>query len=81
MIMQPDFVTKELIDTAISEVVKKKDLAAISNIRFETLSEGKAAQILHIGSFSEEGPTIEKVHEFIDHRGKRIGKHHEIYLN
>jgi hypothetical protein len=81
MIMQPDFVTKEMIDTAISEVRKKKNPVAISKIRFETLSEGKCAQILHVGPFSEEGPTIEKVYKFIDSKGKRIGKHHEIYLS
>lgn len=80
MIMQPDFVTKEIIDTAISEVRKKKNFTSIAGIRFEALSEGKCAQILHVGSFSEEGPTVEKVHNFIDSRGKRIGKHHEIYL-
>jgi len=81
MIMQPDFVTKEMIDSAISEVRKKKNLAAISRVRFEALSEGKCAQILHIGPFSEEGPTIEKVHQFIKSKGKQIGKHHEIYLS
>ena len=81
MIMQLDFVTKEMIESAISEVRKKKNLVAISKVRFEALSEGKCAQILHIGPFSEEGPTIEKVHQFIDPRGKRTGKHHEIYLS
>jgi len=65
MIMQPDFVTKEMIDSVISEVRKKKNLVAISSVRFEALSEGKCAQILHVGPFSEEGPTIEKVHQFI----------------
>jgi len=81
MITQPDFVTKEMIDSAISNVRRKKNPIAISRVRFEALSEGKCAQILHIGPFSEEGPTIEKVHQFIDSRGKRIGKHHEIYLS
>jgi len=81
MIMQPDFVTKEMIDGAMSDVRKKKNLAAIKRLRFEAFSEGKSAQILHIGPFAEEGPTIEKVHRFIDARGKRIGKHHEIYLS
>jgi hypothetical protein len=81
IIMQPDFVTKEMIDNAITDVRKKKSPAAISKVRFEALSEGKCAQILHIGPFSEEGPTIEKVHQFIDSRGKRTGKHHEIYLS
>ena len=81
MIMQPDFVTREMIDGAISNVRKKKNLAAISKVRFDALSEGKCAQILHVGPFSEEGPTVEKVHQFIGSRGKQIGKHHEIYLS
>ncbi len=81
MIMQPDFVTKEIIDAAISEIRKKKNPASISRVRFDALPEGKCAQILHVGPFSQEGPTVEKVHKFIDSRGKRIGKHHEIYLS
>lgn len=81
MIMQPEFVTKEMINTAISEVREKKKATAISRVRFESLGEGKCAQILHVGPFSEEGPTIEKVHAFIDSRGERSGKHHEIYLS
>jgi len=81
MIMQPDFVTKEMIDSAIADARKKKNPIAISRLRFEALSEGRCAQILHIGPFSVEGPTIDKVHQFIDSRGKRIGKHHEIYLS
>ena len=37
---------------------------------------------MHIGPFSDEGPTVEKLHTFIDESaGKRRGKHHEIYLS
>jgi hypothetical protein len=37
---------------------------------------------MHIGPFSEEGPTIEKVHLFIEKSGsRRVGKHHEIYIS
>ena len=51
-------------------------------VRFESFEEGKAAQTLHIGPFSEEGPTIEKVHNFITESGFKLsGKHHEIYLS
>lgn len=81
MIMQPEFVTKETVDTAVSEVAEKKKPAAISKVRFESLSEGKCAQILHVGPFSEEGPAVEKVHAYIQSRGRRVGKHHEIYLS
>lgn len=81
MIMQPDFVTHEMIEASISEVRKKKNPAAISKIRFESFSEGRCAQILHVGPFSEERATIEKIHAFINSRSKLIGKHHEIYLS
>ncbi|MDO8827840.1 GyrI-like domain-containing protein [Methylophaga sp.] len=81
MIMQPSFVTPEIIDSAIANVKKKKNPTALSKLRLEAFSEGRRAQILHIGPFSEEGPTIEKVHQFIDSRGNRTGKHHEIYLS
>jgi hypothetical protein len=82
MILQPAVVTKELCKEAIEEVRKKKNPVALSNIRFESFSEGKAAQILYIGPFSEEGPTIEKVHTFITENGYTLsGKHHEIYLS
>ncbi|WP_295426335.1 GyrI-like domain-containing protein [uncultured Thiodictyon sp.] len=81
MIMQPSFVTPDLIERAIADVKKKKNPAAISRVRLESLSEGKCAQIMHIGPFSDEGPTIARIHQFIDSRGRRTGKHHEIYLS
>lgn len=79
MIMQPPPVTKGIIDKAIADVGKKKKLSALPDLRFEALAEGKSAQILHIGPFSEEGPTIERVHQFIHSRESKLtGKHHEI---
>ena len=81
MIMQPSFVTAAIVAAAITDVKKKKNPPAIGKVRFESLSEGTCAQTLHVGPFSEEGPTIARVHEFIRARGKLVGKHHEIYLS
>ena len=82
MIMQPEFITGDMVKTALAEVARKKKPVALPLVRFETFNEGKAAQIMHIGPFSEEGPTIEKVHSCIANNGStRIGKHHEIYLS
>jgi len=82
LIMQPEAVTKELVAIAIEEVRKKKNPKALSKIRFEAFKEGKVAQTLHIGPFSEEGPTIKKMHDFIIDNGHNLsGKHHEIYLS
>jgi hypothetical protein len=82
MIMQPPEVTQAIIDRAIADAAKKKALAALAKLRFEAFSEGRCAQTLHLGPFSEEGPTIARVHRFIESRGcVRSGKHHEIYLS
>lgn len=81
MIQQPEFVPQETIDAGIAQVRAKKDLPALSKLRAETMAEGTCAQILHLGPFSDEGPTIERVHRFIEERGERVGKHHEIYLS
>ncbi len=71
-----------MVEEATKEVARKKKPVSLPLVRFESFAEGKAAQILHIGPFSEEGPTIEKVHAFIEENGsKRAGKHHEIYLS
>ena len=83
MIMQPEFITLSTVEEATEAVRrKKKTPVSLPLVRFEPFKEGKAAQILHIGPFSEEGPTIEKVHSFIEsNASRRIGKHHEIYLS
>ncbi len=81
MIMQPHFVEEAVIHAAIAEVNRKKGLPALSALRLERFTEGLCAQILHIGPFTEEGPTIQRVHDFIGARGALAGKHHEVYLS
>ena len=81
MIMQPEYVTKDLVDKAL-EHVRNKNLRALSKTRFESLHEGLSAQIMHIGPYSEEGPTIQRLHRHIKENGYKLrGKHHEIYLS
>ena len=82
MIAQPEPVTRELFRAASGQVREKKDPPALSRIRFEAFAEGRCAQILHVGPFDAEGPSIEKVHRFAAENGYRLrGKHHEIYLS
>jgi hypothetical protein len=81
MIMQPDFVAAASIESAMAEVRKKKAMPALGKLRLQHFTEGKCAQILHVGPFSEEGPTIQRVHEFVEARSSLAGKHHEIYLS
>ncbi|MES2605407.1 MAG: GyrI-like domain-containing protein [Pseudomonadota bacterium] len=81
MIMQPAFVGDDIIGKAMNEVSKKKKLPGVPKLRLENYTEGRCAQVLHIGPFSEEGPTIARLHAFIEASGKLAGKHHEIYLS
>lgn len=82
MVMQPDFITPEMVEETAAAVRGKKAPAALSRVRFSAFEEGDAAQVMHLGPFSEEGPTIERVHDFIEASGhRRSGKHHEIYLS
>jgi hypothetical protein len=81
MIMQPDFVSSDTIYAAIAEVQRKKALPAVGKLRLESFSEGLCAQVLHVGPFSGEGPTVQRLHEFIHSKSSLAGKHHEIYLS
>ena len=81
MIRQPDFITGEHFRRAADQVRQKKNPAALSRLRLETFGEGLCAQIMHIGPYAAEHPTVERLHAFIRENGYMPhGRHHEIYL-
>jgi hypothetical protein len=81
MIMQPDIITPELVELARADLIEKKNPAAASKIRLEAYHEGLSAQIMYFGPYADEGPTIQRLHDFIHESGHQLrGKHHEIYL-
>jgi len=82
MIMQPAEVTTEVFGDACAAASRKRPQAAIDRLRLETFREGRSAQVLHVGPYATEGPTVQRLHAFIaDHDCEPVGKHHEIYLN
>lgn len=81
MIMQPDEVTEAVFAQAKSGAAAKRSLPALDGLRLERFAEGLSAQVLHVGPYSAEGPTLRALHEFIAEQGRELaGKHHEIYL-
>ncbi len=51
-------------------------------VRLERLHEGRVAQVLHVGPYEDEAPTIARLHAWIAEQGlARHGRHHEIYLD
>lgn len=89
MIMQPDWVTEDLIEEAIQMAAQKNKPKLLENLRFETYDEGLVAQYLHIGSYADEAPILKYMHqEYIPEQGykmpglnAKVTKHHEIYLS
>ena len=82
MISLPDAVDVSLFEQARDTAKRKKPNLPLDDVRIDTLHEGMAAQILHIGPFADEPATIAKLDAFITVQGFGYrGKHHEIYLS
>ncbi|AID31884.1 hypothetical protein ACVILI_005705 [Mesorhizobium sp. USDA 4775] len=81
MIMQPDWIPAEMFEAAL-EKARAKLGQPPESLRLQSFHEGLAVQIMHIGPYSAEGPTILRLHEeFLPANGLvENGKHHEIYL-
>jgi len=82
-IMQPEWITNDLVVAAIEKTRRKKDSPALRLLRYEPFAEGRAVQILHVGSYDDEAPTLRRLHEqFMPEHGLTFnGRHHEIYLS
>lgn len=85
MIMVPQQVTEDVVLDAIEQLHKRgkdKELPALKKLKLKEFDEGLSVQIMHIGPYSAERPTIERLRAFIKESGHKLhGKHHEIYLS
>ena len=81
MIMVPDFITRDMFEAAVTKAGKKLG-SPPESLRFATYDEGASLQVLHIGSYDDEGPILKRLHEVeMPARGLTFnGHHHEIYL-
>ena len=82
MILQPDFITHDLVAEAKRQATVKGKAPLADQTRLETFDEGLSVQIMYFGAYADEGPTIKRMHEYIRANGMEpTGKHHEIYLS
>ncbi len=83
MIMTPEWISAEIFNEAVNQVRKAKNPASLDQVRLERYQEGLSVQIMHIGSYDDEGPVLDQMHsDFIPNNGlAENGKHHEIYLS
>jgi hypothetical protein len=80
MIRQPEWLG-EADWEAVRDKAAQKDLTALEAVRLEPFEEHRAAQVMHVGSYDDEGPAIARMHQWIaDHDLVERGVHHEIYI-
>ena len=82
MMLQHEFVTPVMVDRARAQAqARKGDLPKLDDLRLERYEEGLSVQIMHVGPYEAEGPTVERMHAFAREQGcAPLSKHHEIYL-
>lgn len=83
LLMVPDWIDRPMFTAAVEQAGARGRPVRLDDVRLETLSEGRCAQTLHVGSFDDEAAVLEQLHhEFIPGEGLRMaGTHHEIYLS
>jgi hypothetical protein len=83
MISQPGWITADMVESAVATVRAEKELSALDGVSLRVVDEGMAVQTLHIGSYDDEAPTLDRLHlEFLPSNGLTFnGDHHEIYLS
>ena len=89
LIAQPDWIDEHAVAAAVDAVRAKgtkaggRENPALDELRLEHLHEGPSVQILHVGSYDDEAPTLARLHdEWMPQQGLTFnGLHHEVYLS
>jgi hypothetical protein len=82
LIRIPEYVTPDMVNAVIQNVIDKKKSDQFKNVEYFTLNEGKSIQILHIGPFSTEPESLKILAATMKaNKLKHNGDHHEIYLS
>ena len=82
LIRVPDFVGAKDVGGAVKALLAKGKGKAVAQVKLETLREGRCVQVLHLGAYADEGPTMDAMLAFAKAQGLRFtGRHHEIYLS
>jgi hypothetical protein len=77
----PDEATDAELADALAKGRAKVPPEVAANLRIGPVAEGAVAQVLHLGPYADERPTIERLHAAIEAAGLRHrGRHHELYV-
>lgn len=82
MIRVPTFVCSRALKGAAKQLKEKGKVGEFDKVELETIKEGRCVQMLHVGPYDQERPTIERMQAYAEAEGLTLGgPHHEIYLS
>lgn len=82
LIRMPDFVKERCLVMAAELLEEKGRGRGAQAVKLERIAEGKCVQMLHVGPYMAEQPTMDAMLAFAKEQGLRFtGRHHEIYLS
>ena len=81
-LMVPAFVTGSLVKKARSQAEAMRPGVSYGTATLATVTEGRSMQVLHVGPYDTERPTIAALLAHVADCGLAVaGRHHEIYLS
>jgi hypothetical protein len=86
MILLPGVVSREIFEACKGDVRRKRgDTPSLRKLQLKHLAEGLCMQVMHVGPYSDEPATVQRMRDFAASNGYvdlvgSGGKHHEIYM-
>ena len=82
LIPLPEVVSEDDITAGLERAARRRPDLPVADVRVLLLDEGRCLQVMHVGSYDDEGPVLDRLHhEVMPARGLDFnGRHHEIYL-
>src|SRR5436190_17632246 len=78
----PTFITEKDLKAAADQAIAKGKEASVQRVKLVEYTEGECVQMLHVGPYSDEQRTIDKMRELATFAGRSfVGRHHEIYFS
>jgi hypothetical protein len=83
MLMQPEYVTPELVTQAKQKLTAKVDPSLLESVRFGPITEGMCVQFLHVGPYEGMDTSADRMTDYAEQQGYEIPvrNSHDIYLN
>ena len=86
LLRMPEFVTQEVFGWARDQTLKKKPHLKGERVRLEWYDEGLCAQIMHLGPYTSEQESLDRLRAFLEERQLTddcggLRRHHEVYLS